>query len=311
MEFVHKPVLFDECMENLNIKADGIYVDGTLGGAGHSLGIAKSLNKNGTLIGIDRDVEALAVSKQRLAEVNPKVILVNDNHKNIKSILEDLGIYKADGILLDLGVSSYQLDNKDRGFSYRFDAPLDMRMNTNDKMTAKTVVNECTKEELIKIFRDYGEEKWSARIAEFIVAEREKKPIETTFELVDIIKAAVPAGAREEKGHPAKRVFQAIRIYVNEEISELENAVRNAIDSLNVGGRLCIITFHSLEDRIVKEVFNEEAKSCICPPDFPTCVCGKKSRIKLVNRKPILPTDEELEINLRAHSAKLRVAEKI
>jgi 16S rRNA (cytosine1402-N4)-methyltransferase len=311
MEFVHKPVLFDECMDNLNIKADGIYVGGTLGGAGHSLGIAKSLNKNGTLIGIDRDVEALAVSKQRLAEVNPKVILVNDNHKNIKDILSNLGIYKADGILLDLGVSSYQLDNKDRGFSYRFDAPLDMRMNTNDKMTAKTVVNECTKEELMKIFRDYGEEKWSARIAEFIVAEREKKPIETTFELVDIIKAAVPAGAREEKGHPAKRVFQAIRIYVNEEISELENAVRNAIDSLNVGGRLCIITFHSLEDRIVKEVFNEEAKSCICPPDFPTCVCGKKSRIKLVNRKPILPTDEELEINLRAHSAKLRVAEKI
>lgn len=311
MEFVHKPVLFDECMDNLNIKADGIYVDGTLGGAGHSLGIAKSLNKNGTLIGIDRDVEALAVSKQRLAEVNPKVMLVNDNHKNIKEILANLGIYKADGILLDLGVSSYQLDNKDRGFSYRFDAPLDMRMNTNDKMTAKTVVNECTKEELIKIFRDYGEEKWSARIAEFIVAEREKKPIETTFELVDIIKAAVPAGAREEKGHPAKRVFQAIRIYVNEEISELENAVRNAIDSLNVGGRLCIITFHSLEDRIVKEVFNEEAKSCICPPDFPTCVCGKKSRIKLVNRKPILPTDEELEVNLRAHSAKLRVAEKI
>ena len=311
MEFVHKPVLFDECMENLNIKADGIYVDGTLGGAGHSLGIAKSLNENGTLIGIDRDVEALAVSKQRLAEVNPKVMLVNDNHKNIKEILSNLGIYKADGILLDLGVSSYQLDNKDRGFSYRFDAPLDMRMNTNDKMTAKTVVNECTKEELIKIFRDYGEEKWSARIAEFIVAEREKKPIETTFELVDIIKAAVPAGAREEKGHPAKRVFQAIRIYVNEEISELENAVRNAIDSLNVGGRLCIITFHSLEDRIVKEVFNEEAKSCICPPDFPTCVCGKKSSIKLVNRKPILPTDEELEVNLRAHSAKLRVAEKI
>lgn len=311
MEFVHKPVLFDECMENLNIKADGIYVDGTLGGAGHSLGIAKSLNKNGTLIGIDRDVEALAVSKQRLAEVNPKVMLVNDNHKNIKEILANLGIYKADGILLDLGVSSYQLDNKDRGFSYRFDAPLDMRMNTNDKMTAKTVVNECTKEELIKIFRDYGEEKWSARIAEFIVAERQKKTIETTFELVDIIKAAVPAGAREEKGHPAKRVFQAIRIYVNEEISELENAVRNAIDSLAVGGRLCIITFHSLEDRIVKEVFNEEAKSCICPPDFPTCVCGKKSRIKLVNRKPILPTDEELEVNLRAHSAKLRVAEKI
>ena len=311
MEFVHKPVLFDECMENLNIKSNGIYDDGTLGGAGHSLGIAKSLNKNGTLIGIDRDVEALAVSKQRLAEVNPKVMLVNDNHKNIKEILSNLGIYKADGILLDLGVSSYQLDNKDRGFSYRFDAPLDMRMNTNDKMTAKTVVNECTKEELIKIFRDYGEEKWSARIAEFIVAEREKKPIETTFELVDIIKAAVPAGAREEKGHPAKRVFQAIRIYVNEEISELENAVRNAIDSLNVGGRLCIITFHSLEDRIVKEVFNEEAKSCICPPDFPTCVCGKKSSIKLVNRKPILPSDEELEINLRAHSAKLRVAEKI
>jgi 16S rRNA (cytosine1402-N4)-methyltransferase len=229
----------------------------------------------------------------------------------MKECLSKEDINKVDGILFDIGVSSMQLDEDYRGFSYHNDAPLDMRMDTDSKLSAYNVVNEYEYADLVRVLRDYGEEKWSSRIAEFIVAEREKKPIETTFELVDIIKAAVPAGAREEKGHPAKRVFQAIRIYVNEEISELENAVRNAIDSLNVGGRLCIITFHSLEDRIVKEVFNEEAKSCICPPDFPTCVCGKKSSIKLVNRKPILPTDEELEINLRAHSAKLRVAEKI
>ena len=310
MEFVHKPVLFNECIENLCIKPNGIYVDGTIGGAGHSCEIAKSLNENGMLIGIDRDVEALNVSRERLSGMKPKIELVNDNHRNMKGILANLNINGVDGILLDLGVSSYQLDNVERGFTYRYDAPLDMRMNTNDKITAKDVVNQCTKDELTKIFRDYGEEKWAVRIAEFIVEARMKKEISTTFELVDIIKAAVPAGARENTGHPAKRVFQALRIYVNEEISELKNAVENAIKCLNSNGRLCIITFHSLEDRIVKEVFNDEAKACICPPDFPTCVCGKKSNIKIITKKPILPSKEELEENNRSHSAKLRVAEK-
>ncbi|MBQ7669063.1 MAG: 16S rRNA (cytosine(1402)-N(4))-methyltransferase RsmH [Clostridia bacterium] len=309
MEFVHKPVLFNESIENLCIKPDGVYVDGTIGGAGHSLAITKSLNERGMLIGIDRDVEALNVSRQRLIDAVPRIELVNDNYKNMKSILANLGIAGVDGILLDLGVSSYQLDNADRGFSYRFDAPLDMRMNTNDKITAKDVVNNCTKEELVKIFRDYGEEKWASRIADFIVEKRQKVEISTTFQLVDIIKAAVPVGARDD-GHPAKRVFQALRIYVNDEISELRESVLNAIDCLNTGGRLCIITFHSLEDRIVKDVFTEEAKACICPPDFPSCVCGKVSKINIITKKPILPSTKELSENNRSHSAKLRVAEK-
>lgn len=311
MEFIHKPVLLDECMENLNIKPDGVYLDGTLGGAGHSLEIAKLLNKKGTLIGIDRDIEAINVSRNRLSNVKPVVELVNDNYKNIKDVLSGLKISGVDGILLDLGVSSYQLDNPERGFSYRFDAPLDMRMSTDDKFTAENVVNQYTKDELIRVFRDYGEEKWASRIAEFIINKRKEKPIKTTFELVDVIKAAIPAGARIDGGHPAKRVFQAIRIEVNGEIASLRKAILDAIDVLNPKGRICIISFHSLEDRIVKEVFSEAAQGCTCPPDFPKCVCNKKKVVNILSKKPILSTEDELKENLRAHSAKLRVAEKI
>ncbi len=311
MEFVHKPVLLNECICNLNIKPNGIYLDGTLGGAGHSLEIAKLLNNEGTLIGIDRDMTAINVSRSRLSDVKPTVNLVNDNYKNIKDVLSNLNITGVDGILLDLGVSSYQLDTPERGFSYRYDAPLDMRMNTNDEITAEYVVNRYTKEDLIRIFRDYGEEKWAVRIADFIVERRKNVPIKTTFELVDVIKAAVPAGARVEGGHPAKRIFQAIRIEVNGEIESLKQAIFDAIDVLNPKGRICIISFHSLEDRIVKDVFNESAKGCICPPDFPKCVCNKKKTVKILSKKPITSTDDELNENLRAHSAKLRVAEKI
>ena len=311
MEFVHKPVLLNECICNLNIKPDGIYLDGTLGGAGHSLEIAKLLNNEGTLIGIDRDITAINVSRSRLSDVKPTVNLVNDNYKNIKDVLSNLNITGVDGILLDLGVSSYQLDTPERGFSYRFDAPLDMRMNTNDELTAEYVVNQYTKEDLVRIFRDYGEEKWAVRIAEFIVDRRRIAPIKTTFELVDVIKAAIPAGARVDGGHPAKRVFQAIRIEVNGEIESLKKAIFDAIDMLNPKGRICIISFHSLEDRIVKDVFNELARGCTCPSDFPKCVCNKKKTVKILSKKPIISTEDELNDNLRAHSAKLRVAEKI
>ena len=311
MEFLHKPVLLNECIENLNIKPSGVYIDGTLGGAGHSSEIAKLLDESGTLIGIDRDIEAINVSRERLLGFKPTVHLVNDNYKNIKDVLRNLEIDKVDGILLDLGVSSYQLDNPDRGFSYRYDAPLDMRMSTNDTLTAKDVVNQYTKDELIRIFRDYGEEKWAVRVAEFIVDKRREKPISTTFELVDIIKAAIPAGARAEGGHPAKRIFQAIRIEVNGEIESLRNAIIDAIDSLKTGGRICVISFHSLEDRIIKEVFNEMAKGCTCPPDFPKCVCNNKKIVNILSKKPIISTEDELNENLRAHSAKLRVAEKL
>jgi len=310
MEFIHKPVLFDECMEMLDIKPDGIYVDGTMGGGGHSEGILNRLD-SGLLIGIDRDTEALNASQKRLDKFGNHVVFVNNNYINIKEVLKSLDKEKVDGILLDLGVSSYQLDNPDRGFSYNYDAPLDMRMNTNDEITAKDVVNKCTKEELIKILRDYGEEKWANRIADFIVKRRESGEIQTTFELVDIIKAAIPAKAREGGGHPAKRTFQAIRIHVNKELEYLEMSVRNAIDSLEVGGRLCIITFHSLEDRIVKDVFNEYAKGCICPKEFPQCVCNNKPEVKILTKKPIISKQEELEVNNRAHSAKLRVIEKL
>jgi len=310
MEFLHKPVLFDECMEMLDIKPDGIYVDGTMGGGGHSEGILNRLD-SGMLIGIDRDTEALNASQKRLNKFGNHVVFINNNYINIKEVLKSLDKEKVDGILLDLGVSSYQLDNPDRGFSYNYDAPLDMRMNTNDEITAKDVVNKCTKEELIKILRDYGEEKWASRIADFIVKRRESREIQTTFELVDIIKAAIPAKAREGGGHPAKRTFQAIRIHVNKELEYLEMSVRNAIDSLKVGGRLCIITFHSLEDRIVKDVFNEYSKGCICPKEFPQCVCNNKPEVKVLTKKPIISKQEELEVNNRAHSAKLRVVEKL
>lgn len=311
MEFLHKPVLLHECIENLSIRPDGVYLDGTLGGAGHSLEIAKLLNEKGMLIGIDRDIEAINVSRERLKGVKTTVNLVNDNYKNIKDVLKNLRVEKVDGILLDLGVSSYQLDNLERGFSYRYDATLDMRMCTEDKITAKDVVNQYTKDELIRIFRDYGEEKWASRVAEFIVNERKNKPISTTFELVDIIKAAIPAGARADGGHPAKRIFQAIRIEVNGEIDTLKKSVEDAIDCLKSGGRICIISFHSLEDRIVKDVFNEAARGCKCPPDFPKCVCNGKKIVNILSKKPILPSGIELDENIRAHSAKLRVAEKI
>lgn len=311
MEFLHKPVLLNECIENLSIKPNGVYLDGTLGGAGHSLEIAKLLNEKGMLIGIDRDIEAINVSRERLAKVKPEVKLVNDNYKNIKDVLERIGVEKVDGILLDLGVSSYQLDNPERGFSYRYDAPLDMRMCTEDELTAEFVVNKYTKDELIRIFRDYGEEKWAVRVADFIVEKRKDKPILTTFDLVEVIKAAIPAGARVDGGHPAKRIFQAIRIEVNGEIDSLKHAIEDAIECLLPGGRICIISFHSLEDRIVKDVFLEASKGCKCPPDFPKCVCNNKKTINILTKKPILSTDIELNDNKRAHSAKLRVAEKI
>lgn len=310
MDFLHKPVLLNECIENLSIKPSGVYLDGTLGGAGHSLEIVKLLNEKGMLIGIDRDTEALEVSSKRLSDALPTIKLVHNNYKNIKDVLRELEVPSVDGILLDLGVSSYQLDNPERGFSYRYDAPLDMRMCTEDELTAKMVVNQYTKEELTRIFRDYGEEKWASRVAEFIVDRRKEKPINTTFELVDIIKAAIPAGARAEGGHPAKRIFQAIRIEVNGEIDSLKAAISDAIDCLAPGGRICVISFHSLEDRIIKDVFNDAAKGCKCPRDFPKCVCNNKKRVNILSKKPIISTDDELDDNKRAHSAKLRVAEK-
>lgn len=311
MEFKHTSVLLDECIENLNIKKDGIYVDGTLGGAGHSSVICQNLNKNGTLIGIDRDNDALNASKKRLEKYDCKKIFVQNNYANIKDILENENIESVDGALLDLGVSSFQLDNPDRGFSYMHDAPLDMRMNQSDALTAYDIVNTYSEDRIYEIIKSYGEEKWSKRIAQFIVEARNKKNIETTCELVDIIKAAIPKGARKDGPHPAKRTFQAIRIEVNQELELLRNAVSDFCDVLRSGGRLAIITFHSLEDRIVKEVFNKQADPCICPKEIPICVCGLKPTVKKITRKPIVATTNELENNPRARSAKLRVIEKI
>ena len=308
MEFKHISVLLQECIDGLNIKENGIYVDGTLGGAGHSSKIIEKLSPKGILIGIDRDTEALKSASERL-KVYGNVKYIHGNHDDIKNILEDLNVKEVDGILLDLGVSSYQLDEASRGFSYMQDAPLDMRMNTNDKITAKDVVNQCTKDELVKIFRDYGEEKWASRIADFIVKRRESGEIQTTFELVDIIKAAIPAKMRVN-GHPSKRTCQAIRIECNRELEVLKESLDDLIDLLNPGGRLCIITFHSLEDRIVKSAFRNAENPCICPPEFPVCVCGRKSKGKVISRKPILPSAKELEENSRSKSAKLRVFEK-
>lgn len=310
MEFKHVSVLLNECIDGLNIKEDGIYVDGTLGGAGHSSHIVKHLGENGRLIGIDQDTNALKASGERLKDYK-NVQLVHSNFCNIKEVLEELDIKGVDGILLDLGVSSHQLDVPERGFSYMNNAPLDMRMNSEKSFSAMDVVNGYSKEELEKVIRDYGEEKWASRIADFIVRERGSKAIETTFELVEIIKAAIPAAARREGPHPAKRTFQAIRIEVNKEIEILEKAVNDCLDSLNKGGRLCIITFHSLEDRIVKNVYKERQNPCTCPPSFPICVCGNKPDIKIISKKPIIPTDEELAENPRSRSAKLRIAEKI
>ena len=309
MEFKHKSVLLNECIENLNIKENGIYVDGTLGGAGHSYYILKKLNNTGMLIGIDRDTDALKAASEKLKEFN-NVKYVHDNHDNIAKILNDLNIEKVDGILLDLGVSSYQLDEASRGFSYMNDAKLDMRMNKEDPLSAYDVVNGYSEEKLAKIFFEYGEERYSRAIAKKICKVREEKKIETTFELVDVIKQAIPKKALREKQHPAKRVFQAIRIEVNGELIRLKNTVIDSINSLNDGGRLCIITFHSLEDKIVKHAYEQMQGKCTCPKDFPVCVCGYKSYGKIITKKPIISNENELEENPRARSAKLRVFEK-
>ncbi len=310
MEFHHISVLLNEVLEGLNIKEDGIYVDGTLGGAGHSLEIVKRLS-TGKLIGIDQDTNALEKSKVVLKDHIDKVILVHSNYVNIKEVLNDLNIDKVDGILLDLGVSSHQLDTEERGFSHNKDAPLDMRMDTSREFSAWNVVNQYSEEELTRILYQYGEEKWAKRIAEFIVKERSEKPIETTLQLVSAIKKAIPKKVRMEGHHPAKKTFQAIRIEVNGELDVLKTAITHMVECLNPGGRLAIITFHSLEDRIVKDEFKELFKDCICPPEMPQCICDKKREINIITRKPIVPSKEELEINPRSRSSKLRVAEKI
>lgn len=311
MEFSHVPVLLEECIDGLNIKPDGIYVDGTLGGAGHSSEICKRLSPNGMLIGIDRDEEALRVSSKRLEEFDCKKAFVHGNYSDIKNILRELDIEEIDGALLDLGVSSYQLDNPERGFSYMSDAALDMRMDRSEGMTAYDIVNEYSKDELYRIIKSYGEERWASRIAVFIVKARREKPIETTFELVEIIKAAVPASARRNGPHPAKRTFQAIRIEVNDELGGVKRAVDDFIDVLAPKGRLAIISFHSLEDRIVKDAYSERENPCVCPPEIPICVCGKKPEIKKINKKPIVPSESQEDENPRARSAKLRVCEKL
>ena len=308
-EFHHVSVLLDECLEGLNIKPEGIYVDGTLGGAGHSSQIAKRLT-TGRLIGIDRDPVALKAAGERLAPFGDRVTLVHSNFCEIAQVLKDLNIEGVDGILLDLGVSSPQLDDGSRGFSYMADAPLDMRMNSEDALSAYEIVNTWSFEELKRILYDYGEERYAPRIASAICSRRETKPIETTLELVDVIRGAMPAVALREKQHPAKRSFQAIRIAVNDELGSVEKVMKDAIPCLKPGGRLAVITFHSLEDRIVKNAMAEAAKGCTCPPSFPVCVCGKKPLVQLVTRKPIVSGDEELERNPRARSAKLRVCEK-
>ena len=310
MEFHHISVLLNECIDNLNIRPDGIYVDGTMGGGGHSLGIAKRLT-TGRLICIDQDPNAHEAAGKRLAEYKDRITFVRDNFGNIKSILDSLEIEKIDGMLLDIGVSSHQLDEAERGFSYQQDAPLDMRMNPDRPFSAYDVVNGYDEDELDRVIFTYGEERWARRIAQFIVKEREAKPIETTGELVDIIKKAVPKGARKDGPHPAKRTFQAIRIEVNGELEVLQRAIDDVAARLAVGGRLCIITFHSLEDRIVKEAFRKQENPCIWPPQFPVCVCGKKPLGRVITRKPILPSKEELEENPRSRSAKLRVLEGV
>ncbi len=310
MEFHHISVLLNEVLDGLSIKPDGIYVDGTLGGAGHSLEIVKRL-RNGKLIGIDQDPAALEKSKEVLADYMDRVILIHSNYSGIKRVLREIGFDKVDGILLDLGVSSHQLDTEERGFSHNKDAPLDMRMDTTGRFTAWDVVNTYSEGELEKILLEYGEEKWARRIAQFIVNERQEKTIDTTFELVSVIKKAIPKKVRMEGHHPAKKTFQAIRIEVNRELEVLTGAITDMVECLNPGGRLAIITFHSLEDRIVKEAFKELYKDCICPPELPKCVCDKRREIDIITRKPLTPSKEELEYNPRSRSAKLRVAERI
>lgn len=310
MEFEHIPVLLKEVIDGLNIKKDGFYVDGTLGGGGHSLEIAKRLT-TGKLIGIDQDLNAIKKAREVLKNYSDKTLLVHNNFVNIKDILRDLEIERVDGILLDIGVSSHQLDQEERGFSYNKDAPLDMRMDKTRDFTAWDVVNKYSQIELEKIIWEYGEERWAKRIAEFIVEERKVEPIDTTLDLVNTIKKAIPKKVRMEGHHPAKKTFQAIRIEVNKELDVLERSIPIMCRLLNKGGRLCIITFHSLEDRIVKEEFKELNKDCICPPEFPICVCDKEKEIQIITRKPIIPTTEEIERNPRARSSKLRIAERV
>lgn len=311
MEFKHKSVLLDETIENLNIAPDGIYVDGTLGGGGHSFEIAKRLVSGGKLIGIDQDADAIAAATERLMEFSDRVTIVRNNYCNIAQVLDELGIERVDGIVLDLGVSSYQLDTAQRGFTYKVDAPLDMRMDQRQQLTAADIVNEYSEFDLYRVIRDYGGDKFAKNIAKHIVAARQEKRIETTFALNEIIKAAIPMKFRAVGGHPAKKTFQAIRIELNHELDVLNNSIDTMIERLNVGGRLCIITFHSLEDRIVKTGFKHNENPCTCPPDFPVCVCGNKPKGKVITRKPIVPSEEEIEENKRSKSSKLRVFERI
>ncbi len=313
MEFNHKSVLLNETIESLNIKPDGIYVDGTLGGAGHASVVCSKLSNKGRFIGIDQDEDALAVATERLSTFKDKVHIdiVKSNYHEIKQVLTNLGIDKVDGILLDIGVSSYQIDTADRGFTYKEEnAPLDMRMDKSNPLSAKNVVNDYSEMELYKVIRDYGEDQFAKNIAKHIVAQRNVKPIETTGELIEAIKAAIPAKIRVKSGHPAKKTFQAIRIEVNKELEVLEDSINEMIDLLNDGGRLSIITFHSLEDRIVKNKFKDNANPCTCPPNFPVCVCGNKSKGTVVTRKPVVPNNVEIEENKRAKSSKLRVFER-
>lgn len=311
IRFSHKPVLFEECMEGLAIRPDGIYVDGTAGGGNHSFGIASRLGEGGRLIAIDQDADAIRAAGEKLKPFSDRVTVVRSNFGQIADVCRMLGIEKIDGLLLDLGVSSYQLDTAERGFSYQADAPLDMRMDSRNPLTAYDVVNGYTEQQLRRIFFDYGEERFSARIASAILRHREQAPIRTTGELVRIIKEAIPAGARDGGHHPAKRTFQAIRIEVNAELDVIEPALRAAVAMLNSGGRAAVITFHSLEDRIVKQTFADLATGCTCPKSLPVCVCGRRPVVRLVNRKPILPGEAELAENPRSRSAKLRIAEKL
>lgn len=310
MEFKHTSVLLEETIDNLQIKPDGIYVDGTLGGGGHSYHIASKLEEKGGLIGIDQDEAAIEAAGIRLAPYRDKVTLIRDNYCNARQALAQIGIECVDGIVLDLGVSSFQLDNVERGFSYKYDTELDMRMDQRQSLTAADIVNQYTEMELYRVIKDYGEEQFAKNIAKHIVKARQDKPIETTGELNEIIKAAIPAKMRATGGHPSKRTFQAIRIECNRELEVLRDSLDDFIEMLAPGGRICIITFHSLEDRIVKTAFKRNENPCTCPPDFPVCVCGQVSRGKVVSRKPILPTEEEVAVNKRAKSAKLRVFEK-
>jgi len=310
MEFQHKSILLNECMEGLSIKEDGIYVDGTLGGGGHSFHILERLGERGRLIGIDQDEDAIKAATKRLEAFANKVTIVRDNYEHFQTILSTLSIPKVDGILLDLGVSSYQFDEADRGFSYRFDAPLDMRMDRRQDFTAKDLINNYSEQELYRIIRDYGEDKFARNIAKHIVKEREKKPIETTFELSEIISHAIPMKMRVQGGHPAKKTFQAVRIALNRELEVLEESIEGMIKALNPEGRLCIISFHSLEDRIVKKAFRTAEDPCNCPKDFPICTCGRKSLGRVSSKKAIIPSDLEMEENPRARSAKLRIFER-